>query len=388
MSRGRASRSNPIVRVRCGNVRPGRNPSQGPPKANVALTPRAAEPHHTRVQETLRVGLIGSGGMGLTWAEVVDRYTPGASLVALWGGSRAEGLAAQYGCDVESSLGALLARQDIDAVVIASPLATHRDYVVAAAAARKHIFLEKPMCVTLAQADEMITAADAADVRLAVVTQHRFRRTPVAARRLITEGAIGEVRMVEARGLLHWPEPAPGHVPWAELGYHVCDVLGWLIGSEATQVSAFFTSFGPAALPAKSVMAIFQFASGALAHVWLTYELPPPGYGSQMQYLVTGSEGIIDLDSYAAVRLGTAAGWQTIDEQPPSDPADPLDRVRIETYVPQFHDFVVAVAEHRDPAVSGRDARRTMAMLLAAVEANATGEVVSLAGRTFSAVLR
>lgn len=316
---------------------------------------------------TLGIGLVGSGGMGLTWAEVVVRHATDARLAAIWGGSRASGLAARYGVPAESSLTALLARRDVDAVVVASPLATHAGYVVAAAAAGKHVFLEKPMCGTLDEADRMIRACAEADVRLAVITQHRFRRTPVAAKRLIAEGAIGEVRMIHARGMLSWPDLGPGHVPWAELGYHVCDLLRWFAGSEIVDASARFTSFAPEPEPARTAMALFRFANGVLGSVWLSYEVPPPGLGSQMQYQIVGSRGIIDLDSYAAVRLGTHAGWRIVDEQPAGDPADPLDQVRLDTYIPQFRDFEAAVRERRRPAVDGEDARKTVQMLLAAL---------------------
>jgi myo-inositol 2-dehydrogenase/D-chiro-inositol 1-dehydrogenase len=325
----------------------------------------------------LGIAIVGSGGMGLTWAEVVARRTPDANLVAVWGGTRAAELARAYGCSAAPSLDALLGRPDVDAVIIASPLVTHCDYVIRAAAAGRHVFLEKPMSVTMAEADAMIEAAETADVRLAVVTQHRFRVAPVAAKRLIAEGAIGDVRMVQARAMLSWPDPPPGHVPWAELGYHVCDLLRWLVGSEPSGVSARFLDSpgshvgGPGHdATSRSIMALVTFESGAAASIWLSYEVPPPGLGSQIQYLLVGSRGILDLDSYDATRLGTADGWQVIARQPQGDPADPLDPVRIDTYVPQFHDFVQAVAEHRAPVVDGHEARRTMRLVLAALAAH------------------
>ena len=61
-----------------------------------------------------------------------------------------------------------------------------------------------------------------------------------------------------------------------------------------------------------------------MVQIWLTYELPEPSLGSAMQLLITGSDGIIELDSYGTVRLGTpAAGWETVFEQTPFDPLEP-----------------------------------------------------------------
>src|ERR1051325_7322060 len=96
----------------------------------------------------LGIGIIGSGYMGRTYAECVSRYNTGAHLVAVSGGSRAAGLAADYGVESESSLDALLARGDVDAVIITSPQSAHHDQTILAARAGKHILVEKPMATS------------------------------------------------------------------------------------------------------------------------------------------------------------------------------------------------------------------------------------------------
>src|SRR5437763_5795761 len=81
------------------------------------------------------IGIIGSGYMGRTYAECVARYNSGARLVAVAGGTRAPGLAHDYGVDSEASVDALLARVDVSAVIITSPQSAHRDQTLAAARA-------------------------------------------------------------------------------------------------------------------------------------------------------------------------------------------------------------------------------------------------------------
>ena len=76
-------------------------------------------------QPEIGIGIIASGYMGRTYAECVARYCTGARLVAVAGGSRAPGLAADYGIDAEPSVEALLQRDDIDAVIITSPQSAH-----------------------------------------------------------------------------------------------------------------------------------------------------------------------------------------------------------------------------------------------------------------------
>src|SRR5690349_21064254 len=90
------------------------------------------------------IGIIGSGYMGRTYAECVARYNHGARLVAVAGGSRAPSLAADYEIAAEPTVEALLARTDIDAIIITSPQSAHRDQTIAAAQAKKHVLVEKP----------------------------------------------------------------------------------------------------------------------------------------------------------------------------------------------------------------------------------------------------
>ena len=326
---------------------------------------------------TLRIGIIGSGGMGRTWAESAANLVPGAAVAAIAGGTRAPELAKHYGVPAEPSVAALLARADVDAVVVCSPQPTHHQMVLAAAAAGKHILVEKPMAMNVAQADEMIAAADAARVTLGVISQHRFRRTPVTAKRLIDEGAIGTVRMAQVRGLTPPWAVGTANQPWADLGFHLCDILRWLVGSEVTLAAAQFGEFG-AVPPGQTAFVLYRFASGALAHVWFSYEITKPGLGSIMQFLITGSKGMIDLDSYSTVRLSRDDGWDVIDEQPDPYPVDEFSPYRMESYAGQLADFVEAVQTGRDTRLSGREGRKTMAMVEAAVESAETNSMVRL----------
>src|SRR3954462_409902 len=105
---------------------------------------------------TVGIGVLGSGFMGHTWAEVSAHHAQGTRLVAIAGGRRAPGVVQEYDVPVEPSFEALLARPDVHAVVITTPPDGHCDQVVAAAAAGKHVLVEKPMCITVAEARRMV----------------------------------------------------------------------------------------------------------------------------------------------------------------------------------------------------------------------------------------
>ena len=333
-----------------------------------------------------RFGVIGSGFMGHTWARVVSGHVAEATLVAVAGGRGAADLARQHGVE-EHSTEELLARADVDAVVVATPVPSHRPLVEAAAAAGKHVLVEKPMTGTRADADAMVAAADAAGVRLGVVSQHRFRGAPMAARAAIAAGRIGDIRMIRVFGPnTGWDIPADAWnsdraqvSPYMDWGAHACDIVRWLSGAEAQLAFAQFASYTDVPPADQSSMALYTLDGGVMVQIWLSYELPQPTLGSAMQLLITGSHGIIEFDSYGTVRLGTPdAGWQTIFEQTPFDPLNADDPIRLQAYASQLRDLIDAIADRRDPAVSGRQGALTTSMLEAAERSAATGQSVRL----------
>ena len=338
--------------------------------------------------DPIRFGVIGTGFMGRTWAGVITRHVADedAVLTVVGGGRGAGQLASDYGVPaVEPE--ALVGRDDVDAVVVATPVPSHRPLVESAARAGKHVLVEKPMTGTRADADAMVAAADHADRRLAVTSQHRFRASPQAAKRLIDEGRIGAIRMIRVTGpTAGWDVPTDSWQadrtqvsPYADWGAHAVDLVRWLSGSEGVTAFADFATFTDQPPADQSAMAQYRLAGGAIVQLWLTYELPEPGLGSAMQLLIAGSDGILQLDSYGVVRLGTpSTGWETVFEQPPFDPLDPDDPIRLKAYADQLRDLVAAIREHRDPLVSGREGARTIEMLEAAERSAASGRAVRI----------
>ena len=340
---------------------------------------------------TVRFGIVGSGFMGRTWAEVAANHASGTALVAVTGGRRAPGLAADYGIPLEPSLEALLARDDVDAVVLASPPGTHRDQTVLAAEAGKHVLVEKPMANSVVEADAMVAACREGGVRLSVVSQHRFRDAPVAARRLIDEGAIGKVRMIQVTGaeVGWWDMVARGdtwkldpaqQTAYASWGAHACDLIRWFSGADGALAFARITNFsGVPPGVGQSAMVLYELTSGALAQVTMSYEFPKPGLTTAWPWLIVGSDGMIDLDPYGVVRLGRGDTWEVVFEQGTFDTLDPVDPVRLRAYARQLEDLVGAITGDRDPLVSGPEGRATTAMLEAAERSAVSRQAVDLA---------
>ena len=334
--------------------------------------------------DSVGVGVVGSGFMGRTWAAVVQR-TRGAHLVAVAGGRRAAALAADYGVPTETP-DELLSDPDVGLVLVLTPPRSHVDYAIAAAKHGKHILIEKPMANSAADCDRIIDVTRRNDVRLGVVSQHRFRASPVAAKKLIDDGVIGDVRMIRVIGPTagydapddKWkfdPEEQTVYADWAA---HANDITRWLAGSRPTVGYALARSFTPDPPPDQSIFALYQFESGVIADIWLTYEIPQPGLGSALQFLITGSKGMIEFDSYGAVRLGRDGGWETVYEQPPFDPTDPLNPVRIRAYGDELEDVLAAIAEHREPRMNGHEGRVTIEMVEAGERSIRSGKAIHL----------
>lgn len=336
----------------------------------------------------IRVGIIGSGFMGRTHAEAISKYVTGAKLVAVAGGSRITNLASDYHIDAEPGPQALLEREDIDAVIIATPHATHAEYTIQAAHHGKHVLVEKPMATTLQDCDAMIKACFEAGVNLMVGQMQRFRRCNAMAHQLIREGRIGKVLMIHemqmgTAGLAGFPAwQSEGDNVGLLLGHgiHNLDRLRWLVGSEVKTV---FAHAGTMRLQADidlSTIALLTFESGVTATLWFSWECPPPGFpNTEFRAWIIGEKGLIDLDAYGKLQLGVGDKWELVYEQPPIDyRGNMLAPIRVQTYGSEDQEFINSILEKRRPAIPGEEGRAAVEIALAAYQSSRSGKVVHL----------
>ena len=177
-----------------------------------------------------------------THAEAIAAI-PGARLVAVTDvvPERAIEFAGSRGCAAEPSLDALLARDDIDVVSVCVPSGLHAEVGIQAAAAGKHLVVEKPIDVSLAAADRLIAAVDAAGVAMTVISQHRFDPGLVELRGLIDDGVLGRLVLGEASTKWYrsqgYYDSGPWRGTWAldggslmNQGIHYVDLLRWSHG--------------------------------------------------------------------------------------------------------------------------------------------------------------
>lgn len=187
---------------------------------------------------------------------------PLAPELAAVAGRNPEGVraaAAKYGWDsVETDWRALIERDDIDLIDICTPGNTHAEIAIAALESGKHVLCEKPLANSVAEAERMTAAADAAAGRgVYSMCGFSYRRTPALAlaKRMVAAGRLGQIRHVRAQYLQDWLSDADAPLTWrldktksgsgalGDIGAHSIDAAQWITGRNITGVSALMETF-------------------------------------------------------------------------------------------------------------------------------------------------
>lgn len=227
------------------------------------------------------VGVLGfaHGHVGAylgTWQKQPEM---GIKVVAGWDHDaerKAAGCAA-HGFEAEASAEDILSRGDIDAVVIAAETSMHADLVELAAAAGKAIILQKPLALTMEQADGIVGAVNKAGVPFTMAWQMRVDPHNLKARELLASGEFGRVFMVRRRHGLATQNMKDFDKTWhvkpelnrdifADDAAHPIDFIYWLLGMPVSVSAEMGTLLNPA-IPNDTAIAVFRYADGSFAEV-------------------------------------------------------------------------------------------------------------------------
>jgi predicted dehydrogenase len=326
------------------------------------------------MNSTVRICMIGAGRVGKLHSGTLKRHVPGGDVVALvdpWAEVR-NTTGNEFGIDRRhASLEEALDKTDFDAVVITTPTPTHRDLAVLAAEHGKHIFLEKPMALTLVECDEIIAAVERNGVVLQMGFMRRFDPDFAAAWERIQGGEIGEPMMIKS--LTHGPGLPP---PWAtdlktsngnlaEVNSHDLDSVRWLVGSDPLRMYVEVANFKGAERGVTSehyydnMFATVKFESGALGNI---SGVCPCDYGYDSRVEIIGKKGIMQIG-----RMQGEAIVVCIDRD--HGLVTPIfrrwpDRFRW-GYIQELEHFVDCIQTQQTPKVTGADGRWAVAMVLA-----------------------
>jgi myo-inositol 2-dehydrogenase/D-chiro-inositol 1-dehydrogenase len=323
------------------------------------------------------IALVGSGRMGSFHGESLARRIPGARLVAA--ADPAPGVAERLGADrAYTDPAEAFADPGVDAVVIAAPARFHVDLVVAAAAAGKAVFCEKPMALSLPDADRAIDAARAAGVALQVGFNRRFAPDWQAARALLDDGRLGTPRLLRSvtrdPGGFDPSRVAPDTI-FNETLIHDFDTLRFLNpGAEAVEVYATADALVEPEWREQGLrdtaVVVVRFANGATGIAEACFEA---AYGYDVRGEVFGSGGMATMgDGRRTGMVFSGAAGRTV-ETARSD-----QELLAGAYVAELAAFVAAVRDGTPPLVGGEDARAALAIALAAAESVRVGRPVRI----------
>ncbi len=337
--------------------------------------------------DTVRLGIVGTGYMGRTYAHCVRDHNEGVELVGVTQGSRAAALASDFAVEHFPEYEDMLRSDNVDAVLLATIHKLHAEQTIAAAQHGKHVLVEKPMMTNVADCDAMIAACKEAGVTLSVIQTLRYRGVFARAQKVIAEDQIGEIRMVQMNTL--WPLGDPGK-PWIQefdnggdildRCAHSYDMLRFLIGDEPVRLFGTVNAYTAPDWQSMNAMAQVHFSRGARAQVWMSHELPEPGFPHSMDFIrVWGEKGMLEGEHFGKLRVATDGEWRDVWEMPEIDFINnPFEPKRLEAFFTQTQDFVDCLREGRPPAVTGEDGRAAIEMIEATHFSNLTGAAVEL----------
>ncbi|WP_258370825.1 Gfo/Idh/MocA family protein [Curtobacterium sp. MCLR17_043] len=385
------------------------------------------------VQQRLRVAMVGHGFMGAAhsqaWRTAPRFFDLGAepemAVIVGRDPERTEAARQQYGWQAASTdWRAVVADPDIDVVDVVSPGSSHVEIAIAALQAGKHVLCEKPLANTVAEAEAMTAAADAARAQgVRAMVGFSYRRVPAIAfaRQLVQDGRIGTVRQVRALYLQDWLADEDGPMTWrldkslagsgalGDIGAHAIDLVEHVTGASLATVSGTLETFvterplmaegvglsGTASSERGQVTvddaAFFtaRLGGGAADGAIGTFEATRYATGRKngLTLEISGSEGAIqfDLEAMNELRLyesNAPAGEQGFRRILVTEPEHPYmaawwptgHLIGYEhTFSHQVKDFVVAIVAGTDPSPSFADGLHVQRVLDAVERSAATG---------------
>ena len=333
--------------------------------------------------EKMKIGIIGAGRIGKIHTENIARFIPQAALAgiadiklseeqAAWAKNLGAGI-------VTKDPGDLLKDPSIKAIAICSSTDTHADLVIAAAAAGKHIFCEKPVDLTVAKVKSALDAVKKAGVKMQIGFNRRFDHNFARVREHTLSGGVGQLHLIKISSRDPAPPP-PAYVAvsggiFLDMMIHDFDMARFQAGCEITEVYAAGAvlvdpEIGKAG-DVDTALVTLKFANGAMGVIDNSRKAV---YGYDQRVEVFGSKGvaIADNDLPNTVKLYNEAG---VSGEKPLYFF--LERYK-GAFIDEMVSFIDAVQNNRPVAVSGEDGLENMYAALAAGKSLKEGRPVKI----------
>jgi 1,5-anhydro-D-fructose reductase (1,5-anhydro-D-mannitol-forming) len=341
---------------------------------------------------TVRWAFVGDGRHAELWMLPAIRAARNCSLIGVWGRrhEKAADFAARYGIErAYSSLRQLVEDDAVDAVYISTPNHLHAEHTIAALEAGKHVLCEKPMAVTISEAERMVLAAQRSGRHLGIGFQLRHHRLIKSVHDQLIAGDFGRVVYVSAQ-FAEAPSPPPRldipHSSWKEnqdlvggalplMGYgvHVLDLVAYLTDSDVHSITAQNGLHRGDGLGDTFSQVLLAFDSGAHGHIGYGGGFPLSKndvviYTEKVRLMLEDVINVHTLGVLHVTREEGAYGWRT--------QTDCLELP--DNYRSQFEAFSAAVGGSDFVGASGLDGLRSVKLTQAVISSQTSGARVLL----------
>lgn len=344
------------------------------------------------MNKKVKYGLVGSQFITTIHAESI-KSVPDAEIIAVMSPTpgNAEKFAKHHGiAHYFTKLEEMLALPEIDVIVIGAPNYLHCDITLKAAAAGKHVICEKPLCMNLQEADQMIAACKEANVKLMYAEELCFAPKYVRLKTLLDEGVLGKpvlLKQSEKHDGPHaphfWDVERSGGGVTMDMGCHGIEFFRWVLGRQ--KVKSVYAQMGTYVHTDKTIgddnsILILEFENGVVA---MAEESWTKLGGMDDRAEIHGSEGVAYADllqgnsiqtystkgiGYAVEKAGNTIGWSYVIYEEAWNYGFPQE----------FAHFTDCIKNDKQPLVTGEDGKAVLEIIYAAYESAGTGRKVTL----------
>jgi predicted dehydrogenase len=276
----------------------------------------------------------------------------------------------------------VLKREDVDAVVICTPVSMHRQIAIDAAEAGKHVFVEKPIATTSDDADQMINAAKKSGVKLMVGHFSRFLPNHMIAKKYIDKGEIGDLLYVKAQSETLTIKPDEGVL--LDYGVHLIDLVCWYLDYSPIDSVAGLLHSSTEEAPDTEATLIIRFKNGILGSIetfWMTNW--QSWSAAERSVKILGSKGKIISEltgpSLSVYKEGTVfsrlRGLHKVMPRQAVNSRLPLTQTG---YLREMEHFIECIIKDKEPLVSGYQGKKVVRIVEAAVKSNEEGKYVKV----------
>ena len=286
-----------------------------------------------------------------------------------------------------------LLSQDIEAVYIATPVFCHKEQVIAAVNAKKHILLEKPMGLTVKESEEIIKICREGGVKLGVGLMMRFSAYHQKMRELIKGGAIGDIVSMRAQLTCWYPDiegnwrqnkETSGGGALMDMGIHCIDLLQYITGLRAKTVAGFCDTITFNYSSEDSGAMLVKMENGATAFVDSNFNIPDNAAKCRIEFYGTGgsilAEGTISQVESGEIELTTSDSGAGYDAKQNRDSDDKLS-VEVtpgNMYEKEITSFGNAIINDTDPEITGEDGLFVQKIIESAYKSSDTHTFINL----------